>query len=191
MLVGYARVSTTEQNTAAQLVAFKRAGIKRVIEEKRSAVTRRPALQDLLARLKPGDVLVVYKLDRLARSLRDCLNLLEELESNGVAFRSLTEPIDTTTPAGRMFAHMLGAFAEFERALIRERCAAGFAAAKARGQKLGRARSMPPDTEHRVVAMYSTGEYTLKSLADYFGVHESSVKRAVYRVAKPGHSSLQ
>lgn len=191
MLVGYARVSTTEQNTAAQIAAFKRAGVRRVVEEKRSAVSHRPQLQALLASLRPGDVLVVYKLDRLARSLRDFLNLLAHLEAIGVAFRSLTEPIDTTTPAGRMFAHMLGAFAEFERAVIRERCAAGFAAAKARGQKFGRSRSMSPDLEHRIVRMYLTGQYTLKSLADHHGVHESSVKRAVYRVVKPGHSSLQ
>lgn len=191
MLIGYARVSTNEQNTAAQLAAFKRAGVRKVVEEKRSAVSHRPALQALLSSLRPGDVLVVYKLDRLARSLRDFLNLLAQLEASGVAFRSLTEPIDTTTPAGRMFAHMLGAFAEFERAVIRERCAAGFAAAKARGQKFGRSRSMSPDTEHRLVRMYLSGKYTMKALADHFDVHESSVKRAVYRVIKPGHSSLQ
>lgn len=191
MLVGYARVSTTEQNTAAQIAAFKRAGVKRVVEEKRSAVVHRPALQALLAKLKPGDVLVVYKLDRLARSLRDFLNLLAQLEAMGVAFRSLTEPIDTTTPAGRMFAHMLGAFAEFERAVIRERCVAGFAAAKARGQKFGRSRSMSPDLESRIVRMYLSGSYTLQALAEHHGVHPSSVKRAVYRVTKPGHSSLQ
>ena len=191
MLIGYARVSTTEQNTAAQIAAFKRAGVRRVVEEKRSAVAHRPALQSLLSRLKFGDVLVVYKLDRLARSLRDFLNLLEQLERIGVAFRSLTEPIDTTTPAGRMFAHMLGAFAEFERAVIRERCAAGFAEAKARGQKFGRSRSMAPDLESRIVRMYQTGSYSLQALADYHEVHPSSVKRAVYRVMKPGHSSLQ
>lgn len=188
---GYARVSTTEQNTAVQLAAFKRAGIKHVVQEKRSGVARRPELLALLARLRPGDVLAVYKLDRLSRSLRDLLRLLESLEHAGVTFRSLTESIDTSTPAGRMFFQMLGAFAEFERAMIRERCAAGFEAAKARGQKFGRARSMHPKTEAKLVRMYLSGNYSMQALADHFEVHTSSVKRAVYRVTKPGHSSLE
>lgn len=190
-IYGYARVSTTEQNTAVQLAAFKRAGIKNVVQEKRSGVARRPELIALLARLRPGDVLAVYKLDRLSRSLRDLLRLLESLEHAGVTFRSLTESIDTSTPAGRMFFQMLGAFAEFERAMIRERCAAGFEAAKARGQKFGRSRSMHPKIEAKLVRMYLTGNYSMQSLADHFDVHTSSVKRAVYRVTKPGHSSLE
>jgi DNA invertase Pin-like site-specific DNA recombinase len=188
---GYARVSTTEQNTAVQLAAFKRAGIKHVVQEKRSGVAQRPELQSLLARLRPGDVLVVYKLDRLSRSLRDLLRLLETLEQGGVTFRSLTESIDTSSPAGRMFCHMLGAFAEFERAMIRERCAAGFEAAKARGQKFGRERSMSERTEAKLVRMYQSGKYTMQALADHFEVHTSSVKRAIYRVTKPEHSSLK
>lgn len=188
---GYARVSTTEQSTAVQIAAFKRANITTIIQEKRSGVARRPELLALLARLRPGDVLVVYKLDRLSRSLRDLLRLLESLEQAGVTFRSLTESIDTSTPAGRKFFHMLGAFAEFERAMIRERCAAGFAAAKARGQKFGRARSMPTKTEAKLVRMYLTGNYSMQALADHFDVHVSSVKRAVYRVTKPDHSSLR
>jgi len=174
-----------------QIAAFKRANITTIIQEKRSGVARRPELLALLARLRPGDVLVVYKLDRLSRSLRDLLRLLESLEQAGVTFRSLTESIDTSTPAGRMFFHMLGAFAEFERAMIRERCAAGFAAAKARGQKFGRARSMPTKTEAKLVRMYLTGNYSMQALADHFDVHVSSVKRAVYRVTKPDHSSLR
>ena len=188
---GYARVSTTEQNTAVQIAAFERAGIEHVVQEKRSGVARRPELQSLLARLRPGDVLAVYKLDRLSRSLRDLLRLLESLEHAGVTFRSLTESIDTSSPAGRMFFQMLGAFAEFERAMIRERCAAGFAAAKERGQKFGRARSMPATTEAKLVRMYLSGRYSMQALADHFDVHTSSVKRAVYRVIKPGHSSLE
>ena len=90
-----------------------------------------------------------------------------------------------------MFFQMLGAFAEFERAMIRERCAAGFAAAKERGQKFGRARSMPAKTEAKLDRMYLSGSYSMQALADHFEVHTSSVKRAVYRVTKPGHSSLE
>lgn len=189
-IYGYARVSTTEQNTAAQLAAFERAGITEIVQEKRSAATKRPALDQLLRELKSGDVLVVYKLDRLARSLIHFLKLLDELEARGVQFRSLTEPIDTTTPAGRMFAQMLGAFAEFERAVIRERCAAGFAEAKARGQIFGRSRSLEKEQEAEMVGLYQTGGYTMKGLAHTYGIHVSSVKRAIYRVTKPGHSSL-
>ena len=161
------------------------------MQEKRSGVARRPELLALLAKLRPGDVLVVYKLDRLSRSLRDLLRLCESLEHAGVSFRSLTESIDTSSPAGRMFFHMLGAFAEFERAMIRERCAAGFEAARARGQKFGRARSMPEKTEAKLVRMYLSGNYTMQALADHFDVHTSSVKRAIYRVTKPNHSSLR
>ena len=190
-IYGYARVSTTEQNTATQLAAFERAGITEVVQEKRSAATKRPELDALIRRLQRGDVLVVYKLDRLARSLIHLLKLLDDFEARGVEFRSLTEPIDTTTPAGRMFAQMMGAFAEFERALIRERCAAGFAAAKARGQVFGRARSLSTEAEAELVAAYLTGGYTMHALAHSYGVHLSSVKRAIYRVTKPGHSSLK
>jgi DNA invertase Pin-like site-specific DNA recombinase len=190
-IYGYARVSTTEQNTAAQMAAFERAGIVEVIQEKRSASIKRPALEQLLRDLQSGDVLVVYKIDRLARSLSQLLKLLDDLEARGVQFRSLTEPIDTTTPAGRMFAQMLGAFAEFERAVIRERCAAGFAEAKARGQKFGRERSLDKEQEAELVRQYLTGAYTMKGLAHNYGIHLSSVKRAIYRVTKPGHSSLK
>ena len=112
---GYARVSTLEQNTAAQLVAFRRAGIDRVVEEHRSAVKDRPELDKLLTRLKPGDVLVVYKLDRLARSVAHFVRVFDQLKAKGVGFRSLTEAIETSTPQGRMFLHLLSAFAEFER----------------------------------------------------------------------------
>lgn len=160
------------------------------MQEKRSGVAKRPELQSLLSRLRPGDVLAVYKLDRLSRSLRDLLRLLEALEQRGISSRSLTESIDTSTPAGRMFFHMLGAFAEFERAMILERCAAGFEAAKARGQKFGRERSLPPKTEAKLVRMYLSGQYTMQALGDYFEVHTSSVKRAIYRVTKPSHGSL-
>lgn len=174
-----------------QLAAFKRAGIKHVVQEKRSGVAKRPELAALLSRLRPGDTLAVYKLDRLSRSLRDLLKLLEALEERGINFRSLTESIDTSTPAGRMFCHMLGAFAEFERAMIRERCAAGFEAARARGQKFGRERSLPAKEEAKLVRMYQSQKYTMQALADHFEVHVSSVKRAIYRVTKPGHSSLE
>jgi DNA invertase Pin-like site-specific DNA recombinase len=138
MLVGYARVSTAEQDTALQRDAFSAAGVTRVFEEKRSSGGARPLLEALLYSLRRGDVLVVYKVDRLARSLKDLLRVLDRIQRCGAEFRSLTEPIDTTTAAGRMLLHMLGCFAEFERSVIRERCAAGREAAMARGVRFGR-----------------------------------------------------
>ena len=140
-LIGYARVSTNEQETALQLAAMRLAGIELIFEEKRSSVVHRPVLAQALAALRPGDTLCVYKVDRLARSLIDLMTLLRDLEKRGVAFRSLTEPIETATPAGRLMLQILGAFAEFERNVIRERCAAGRCEAKARGVRFGRPRS--------------------------------------------------
>lgn len=191
MIFGYARVSTVEQNTAVQFEAFLRAGVSNVYEEKRSAVKRRPVLDDLLQRVGPGDVLVVYKMDRLARSLSHLLDVLALLEARGASFRSLTETIDTHSAAGRLFMQMLGSFAEFERALIRERCMAGQAAARARGQTWGRPRAMSRELESEVVKLYLSGWYTMGVLAEMFEVNEMAVKRAVHRVIRPGSASLK
>lgn len=138
MQYGYARVSTVQQETALQRAAFRRAGVRQVVEEKRSGGVARPLLEGLLQRLGPGDVLVVYKIDRLARSMTDLLRILGRVAQAGASFRSLTEPIDTGTPLGMLMLHLLGALAEFERSVIRERCAAGRAAALERGVQFGR-----------------------------------------------------
>lgn len=193
MIYGYARVSTSEQETTLQLDALYRSGVTQVMQEKRSAVGDRPMLQLLLSMLRPGDVVKVYKIDRFARSLIDLLAILERIEKAGASFQSLTEPVDTSTSAGRMMMHMLGAFAEFERGIIRERSMAGQRAAMERGVHCGRKRSLPSDIEADIVKLYSApgNWYTLDSLADVFEVHPSTVKRAVYRVLKPGHSSLR
>ena len=137
MLLGYARVSTDDQDTAAQVAALKAAGCERIFREKASGGRwKRPELHRLLDQLRTGDVLVVWKLDRLSRSLRDVLTLMERLGDSGAGFRSLTEAIDTTTPAGRMLMQMVGAFAEFERAMLRERTKAGLDAAR-REERIG------------------------------------------------------
>lgn len=191
MIYGYARVSTSDQNTAVQFEAFLKAGVSNVYEEKRSAVRVRPVLQSVLSRVGPGDVLVVYKMDRLARSLSHLLEVLALLEARGASFRSLTETIDTHSAGGRLFLQMLGSFAEFERSLIRERCMAGQAAARARGQTWGRPRAMVPEVESEVVALYQSGWFTMAVLADAYGVSEESVKRAIYRVTRPDSSVLK
>src|ERR1035438_4730260 len=119
MQIGYARVSTDDQDTAVQVAALKSAGCERIYKEKAPGGRwDRPELHRLLDQLRKGDVLVVWKLDRLSRSLRDVLTIMERLVEAGAGFRSLTEAIDTTTPAGRMMMQMVGAFAEFERAML-------------------------------------------------------------------------
>ena len=128
MRFGYARVSTDDQDTASQVAALKAAKCEQIFREKASGGRwDRPELHRLLDRLRQGDVLVVWKLDRLSRSLRDVLMIMERLGELKAGFRSLTEAIDTTTPAGRMMMQMVGAFAEFERAMLRERTKAGIA----------------------------------------------------------------
>lgn len=182
MLIGYARVSKDEQDTALQLDALRRAGVERVFQEKRSggSTVRRVELARLLELVREGDAVVVYKLDRLARSLRDLLQILHTLELRGASFRSLTETIDTGTPAGRMTLHMLGAVAEFERGLISERSRAGVRAAVERGVKLGRPRALSPSEEAAAVRMRGQG-VSLSACARLYGCHLSSIKRAVRR----------
>ena len=135
MQIGYARVSTDDQDTAVQVATLKSAGCERIYKEKASGGRwDRPELHRLLDQLRKGDVLVVWKLDRLSRSLRDVLTIMERLGESGAGFRSLTEAIDTTTPAGRMMMQMVGAFAEFERAMLKERTKAGLDAAREEGR---------------------------------------------------------
>ena len=143
-LLGYARVSKgDEQNNALQTKALRAAGCRRLFEEAASGGRwDRPELHRLLDQLREGDTVVVWKLDRLSRSLKDVLHIMERIAKAGAGFRSITENIDTTTPAGRMMMQMVGAFAEFERAMIRERTSAGLAAARAEGRIGGRRKKL-------------------------------------------------
>lgn len=144
MKIGYARVSTVDQNPALQLDALRRAGCERVYTDEgiSGATVLRPALQKTIARLKSGDVLVVWKLDRLGRSLSHLIALTSDLAQRGIGFESLSESIATTSAHGKLLLHLLGALAEFERALIAERTRAGIQAAKRRGVQLGRKRKL-------------------------------------------------
>lgn len=143
MNIGYARVSTAEQNLILQTDALEAAGCERIFVEAASGAQRdRPVLQSALDYMRPGDTLVVWKLDRLARSMRQLIDTVELLQSKGMGLRSLTEAIDTTTASGKLVFHIFGALAEFERAIIRERTRAGLEAACARGRKGGRPRSL-------------------------------------------------
>src|ERR1700736_1608001 len=139
MLIGYARVSTADQNLDLQRDALKKAGSKRVFSDQMSgARADRPGLAEALSHARQGDALVVWRLDRLGRSLPNLIEVVAELERRGVGFKSLTESIDTTTTGGKLIFHIFGALAEFERNLIRERTNAGLAAARARGRVGGR-----------------------------------------------------
>lgn len=178
---GYARVSTLDQNLTAQLAAFKRAGVRYIVEEKRSAVRDRPELERLLSLLKAGDVLVVYKLDRLARSVSHCVKVFELLRQKKVGFRSLTESIETQSAHGRMFLHMLSAFAEFERELIRERCLAGQIAARAAGKSWGKKRAFSEPEVVEIVAAWRSGWFKQDTLADMLGVSVSCLRDHIHR----------
>lgn len=183
MLLGYARVSRDEgQDTAAQLAALKDAGAGRIYEEAASGGRLdRPELQRLLDHLRPGDTVVVWKLDRLSRSLRDLLFILERISAAGAGFRSLTEAIDTTTPAGRAMAQMLGVFAEFERGMIRERTLAGLAQARRNGRIGGRPASLSVDQQQEIIEMVRSERKTAAQAARLYGVHSSTVCRLLSR----------
>lgn len=189
-LVGYARVSTKDQETDLQLDALARAGVTDIYQEKASSVGTRPQLRRCLASLRTGDVFVIYKLDRVARSLPDLLSILAEIKAAGALVKSLTEPLDTTTAMGSFVIQILGAVAELERGIIRERSIAGQIAARERGSMPGRIRALSLEAEAEVVRLYALGEYTMLALAKRFDVSESVVKRAVYRAKRSGHSSL-
>lgn len=191
MKKGYARVSTSEQETTLQLDALRRYGVRVVFQEKRSGVKARPELARLLAGLHPDDVVVVYKVDRVARSLISLLSTLEVIEAAGASFVSLTEPIDTVSHAGKMMLHMLGAFAQFERSLIRERTMAGQQAAKKRGVHVGRPSELSADDQRYIARLHKQGFLSLANLAQMFDVSPSVIKRAVYRVHNPSSSSLR
>ena len=182
MVFGYARVSTDDQDTNAQERSLKAAGATTVFTERASGGRwDRPKLQRLLEQLRPDDVVLVWKLDRLSRSLKDLLTLLERIEAKGAGFKSLTEAIDTTTPAGRMMMQMVGAFAEFERAMIRERTLAGLKEAKANGRTGGRRKKLKPHQEKEIVVMVLRDDRPAAQVARLFNVHPATVGRIVAR----------
>ena len=179
MLIGYARVSKQqEQDTAAQVQALKKAGAGRIFQEHASGGRwDRPELHRLLDQLRDGDVLVVWKLDRLSRSLKDLLHLLDQLNAKGAGFMSITEHIDTTTPAGRMMLQMVGAFAEFEREMIRERTKAGLAVAREQGRVGGRKPKLNPQQQAELIRGVQEERYSRAEAARLFQVDPATVTR--------------
>jgi DNA invertase Pin-like site-specific DNA recombinase len=178
MLVGYARVSTQDQNPALQLDALKAAGCEKLFVEKASGAQRdRPELLAALDYLRAGDSLVVWKLDRLARSLKQLIETVELLETRRIGLRSLTEAIDTTTAGGKLVFHVFGALAEFERSIIRERTKAGLEAARARGKKGGRPPALVAKDLAAAKAMLSDPEITMEEVAKRLKVAPSTLYR--------------
>ena len=177
--IGYARVSTQDQRLDLQRDALKASGCALLYEDHASGSrAKRPGLDQALAKLGPGVVLVVWRLDRLGRSLSHLVEVLRLIESKGAGFVSLTEAIDTTSAGGRLVFHMMAALAEFERTLIVERTQAGLAAAKARGQKLGRRRKLTPRQVEHGRALLDGGE-TGHAVAQTLGVSRATLYRAL------------
>jgi DNA invertase Pin-like site-specific DNA recombinase len=178
--LGYARISTLEQSPDLQLDALTEAGCVKVFVDRASGtVDDRPELVRLLDQLRPGDTVVVWRLDRLARSLRHLIELVGLFEERQVGLRSLQEALDTSTSAGKLVFHIFGALAEFERALIVERTRAGLEAARARGRKGGRPRVMTPTKIQLARQMYDSKQHTLAAIATTLGVSRASVYRAL------------
>lgn len=182
MFIGYARVSTQDQDTDSQIAALKSSGCELIFQEKASGGRwDRPELHRLLGQLRKGDVLVVWKLDRLSRSLKDVLLLMEKVEQSGAGFRSLTEVIDTTSPGGRMMMQMVGTFAEFERAMLRERTQNGLDAARKQGRVGGRRPKLKKHQQDEIVNLVNSGQKTAADAARLFNVHPATVSRILQR----------
>lgn len=177
-LIGYARVSTQDQNTGMQIDALQAAGCEKVFTDKASGASAdRPELESALNYLREGDVLAVWRLDRLGRSLKHLVEVVADLETKGIGFRSLNESIDTTTAQGKLILHIFAALAEFERDLIRERTKSGLAAARARGRKGGRKPSLSPKKIQVARQMYAQGDSTVAEIAKVLGVSRATIYR--------------
>ena len=182
MLIGYARVSTHDQNLELQLDALKAAGCESVFEDKTSGTrAARPGLTQALEHVRKGDTLVVWRLDRLGRSLRHLIEVVAGLEQRGVGFRSLQESIDTTNSGGKLVFHVFGALAEFERDLIQERTRAGLAAARARGRKGGRPRKLTKAKTQLLYRLYDEREHTVAEICKILGISKPTLYKYLGR----------
>lgn len=180
MLIGYARKSTYEQNLSLQKDALQKVGCKKILTDQiTGSKEERPGLTKAMDMLRKGDTLVVWRLDRLGRSLKHLIKLIEDLEEKKIGFRSLQESIDTTTSGGRLVFHIFGALAEFERHLIRERTHAGLAAARARGRLGGRPKVLNNKKKKLAVKLYKEKKHTVAEIGEMLGVSRMTVYRYV------------
>ncbi|MGA9146969.1 MAG: recombinase family protein [Candidatus Nanopelagicales bacterium] len=185
-LLGYARVSTSDQDAALQIDALTQAGCYKVfVDQASGSLDERPELSRLMDQIRPGDTLVVWRLDRLGRSIRHLIDSLRDLSDKEIGFRSLTENIDTTTSGGRLIFHIFAALAEFERDLIRERTQAGLSAARARGRQGGRPPTLSADQVKTARRMYEQRDMTVEQIGDVLGVSRTTIYRALRTKTPP------
>lgn len=178
MKIGYARVSTQDQELSLQLDALNDAGCKKIYQEKITGSTKeRPQLIEMIEHLREGDVVIIWKLDRLARSLKDLVSLVNEIQGKGGALHSLNDQIDTTTPHGKFTFHIFAALAEFERDIICERTKAGLAAARARGRMGGRPKGLSKKAQHTAIIaekLYQERELTVKEICEQLSISKGT-----------------
>jgi len=180
MFIGYARVSTDDQNLDLQRDALTRAGCERIMEDQLSgAKAERPGLQEALGYARAGDVLVVWRLDRLSRSLKDLIEMVALLESKGIGLMSLHESINTTSSSGKLIFHIFGALAEFERNLIRERTNAGLNAARSRGRKGGRPKVLDVNKRSLVIKLYEEKKHTVGEICQMMGISKPTLYKYI------------
>ena len=180
MLIGYARVSTTDQTLDLQKDALEKAGCARIFTDTASgSKAERTGLDEALSHLREGDTLVVWRLDRLGRSLPHLIETITALNNRGIGFKSITEAIDTTTSGGKLIFHIFGALAEFERDIIRERTQAGLNAARARGRKGGRPKSLTPKKAQMAEALYKDKNNTIDEICKTLNVSRATLYRYV------------
>lgn len=180
MKIGYARVSTLEQNLDLQVDALEKEGCEKIISDRISgSVAERKGLMKIKEDLRKGDTLIVWRLDRLGRSLKDLIKWVEWFDENEIGFKSLQESIDTSTSTGKLVFHMFGALAEFERNLIYERTRAGVEAARARGRQGGRPQKLTQDKRQLVVDLYQGKKHSIKQICEMVGISKPTLYKYV------------
>ncbi|WP_373543913.1 recombinase family protein [Chamaesiphon sp.] len=185
MLIGYARVSTEDQNLDLQIDALLKIGCEKIFDDRMSgAKAERPGLTKALEMCRKGDTLVVWRLDRLGRSLKDLISLAETLKERGIGLKSIQESIDTTTSGGQLIFHMFGALAEFERNLIRERVNAGLVAARARGRTGGRPKALDSKKRDLAISLYEGKQHSIKDICDIMGIGKTTLYKYIGDVSK-------
>src|SRR5271154_577233 len=184
MDIGYARVSTLEQNLDLQIDALKQAGCEKIITDEISgSVAERPGLAKLSEILRKGDVLVVWRLDRLGRTLKHLIEWVNELDERGVGFKSLQETIDTTNASGKLIFHIFGALSEFERNLIRERTRAGLEAARSRGRQGGRPKKLDHNKRQLVVDLYKGKKHSIKQICKMINISKPTLYKCIREIS--------
>lgn len=189
MLIGYARISTPDQTLDLQLDALMKTGCEppNVYTDLASwASTERPGLARALDHLRPGDTLVVWRLDRLGRTLKQLIELINDFNGKGIGFRSLQESVDTTTSGGKLVFHIFGALAEFERDVIRERTNAGLQAARARGRLGGRPKALTPKQAALAQSLYDSREHSIKDICETLGISRGTLYKYLSKATKQG-----